>query len=517
MNRIAYVEDSLEKDHMELHKSLIILGDDIIFNENNWICNRIKKGKCEKNKDFTIYFNNVPTKYLELVKYYAIIRAKHKKSITTIIGDVARIKVFLNFFNDKFRELNLANINEIISNKFKIYLDNVYDNPSSKYSIWESTKIFFNTLKGWPEINIINPFRTNPYEKVEKLDDKLIPEYIANKLDVIFLDERIPLYQRLMYWILRLIPSRVGGVCDMEIECLKPFNGHHVIFIPNNKGDEGYKENPMRSIHLEYSDIGKYLIDLIREQQLVAEKLQDDIKNKNLLFTYNVASFDGNKYKKTGEILYNEQSVVSCADKGAVNRFLERICTVFDIRDNNGNLYLVNSHQFRHNGITDRIQMGFTPEQIRFMTDHGDYGSIFDSYNHMDLRPKALQEFQKKVIDKRNSENKPIYFRGRILNLEDTVAERILKNVRAHKVRGGLCSDITNCRSKVFACLDCEYQIDDVEDLPYFEEQVVLWQEKMNKFKDYPDMYKIAKYNYKLHLQHKNNIISYLTEVVEHA
>jgi hypothetical protein len=294
MNKYIYVEDSFEESRLNLRQSLFILGEDVIFEKNTWICNRKKKGEHNKRKHYTIYFNKIPKYYVELVKYYVIVRAKNRKAISTISKDVTHVSKFLKFIVEEYGEISLVNLNNIITNQFKLHLDSLYKNEQTKYSAWESVRAFFKTLNGWTEIPNINPLRLNPFQKVSNFD-KLIPEDIATKLDIVFLDKRIPLYQRLMYWILRLIPSRVNAVCGMEIDCLKPFNGHYVIFIPNNKEDDGYKEHSIRSIHIEYDDIGKHLIDLIREQQIVANQLQINEENGNLLFKYRVASFDGNR------------------------------------------------------------------------------------------------------------------------------------------------------------------------------------------------------------------------------
>lgn len=45
---------------------------------------------------------------------------------------------------------------------------------------------------------------------------------------------------------------------------------------------------------------------------------------------------------------------------------------------------------------------------------------------------------------------------------------------------------ITGCKSDMWNCLDCKRFIPDREQLPYFREQVLAWQTKAEKFKDYP-------------------------------
>ncbi|MBU3154471.1 hypothetical protein [Clostridium estertheticum] len=123
-------------------------------------------------------------------------------------------------------------------------------------------------------------------------------------MDIAFKDGCIPLHQRLMYWLLRCIPSRVNEICAMNIDCIKPFDGHFVIFIPTTKADGGYKEPEMRHIHIGDVGMGKYILDLIKKQQKIAKKLQKDINAKNLLFTYYGTKLSAIKYDKTGEIVF---------------------------------------------------------------------------------------------------------------------------------------------------------------------------------------------------------------------
>ena len=77
-------------------------------------------------------------------------------------------------------------------------------------------------------------------------------------------------------------------------------------------------------------------------------------------------------------------------------QIIHSICHRYGIWDEMGNVYVVTSHQFRHNGITDHLAAGFTAAQIAEITGH-----------HGD----------------------------------------VMKNLRTHRVRGGICSDITNCKS----------------------------------------------------------------------
>ena len=162
-------------------------------------------------------------------------------------------------------------------------------------------------------------------------------------------------------------------------------------------------------------------------------------------------------------------------------------------------VYALTTHQFRHNGITDRLEAGFTLPQIADMTGHHGDAMLFGSYAHLDLKPKTLVQKQKYVLNEQeNSENPFIMFGGRILNMEEQLEKRLLKNIRAHRVRGGICGDITGCRSDMWNCLDCKHFIPDREQLPYFREQVLSWQSKAEKFNDYPMIYNNALRNAEL-------------------
>lgn len=224
------------------------------------------------------------------------------------------------------------------------------------------------------------------------------------------------------------------------------------------------------------------MIELIREQQALAKSLQPFMNEnkKDALFTYQV------KYTlKNGTT--TSMSRYQTVQWGYVSYNFKNICEKYNICDENSEIYQLTSHQFRHNGITDRLEAGLTLPQIADMTGHHGDAMLFGSYAHLDLKPKTLVQKQKYVLNEQeNSENPYVMFGGRILNMEEQLEKRLLNNIRAHRVRGGVCGDITGCKSDMWNCLDCKHFIPDKEQLPYFREQVLSWQTKAEKFKDYP-------------------------------
>ena len=110
-----------------------------------------------------------------------------------------------------------------------------------------------------------------------------------------------------------------------------------------------------------------------------------------------------------------------------------------------------------------------------------------NSYNHLDLMPETIIKKQKYVLQETGGqENRYILFGGRILNMDEQLENRLLRNLRAHKVRGGICSDITGCKSDMWNCLDCKFFVPDADQLDYYKEQAALWRDKSVRFSDFP-------------------------------
>lgn len=455
------------------------LGTSICFDDDTWVCDKRIRSFAENPHAVSIYFSTIHVKYRTVVKYFAVIRLLNGKGIRGVKRNVLDLVSFFNFLPE---EILLPEINITTASQYKILLDNSPQTSRTRYAKWSAVGVFLRTMNGWNGEYIKNPFANNPYDGHEKLDYKYIPEDVVNQLDPVFMRDEIDLTIKCIYWILRLIPSRIGEVQGMKIDCLKPYNEHFCLFIPTWKQNGGNKEPVQRVIHIEDTRIGGYLIGLIREQQEMAKSLQPFMSDnkKDALFTY-----QRKHVLKNGRItLVRRYHTVQW---GYVSYNFKNICEKYNIRNEDGEIYMLTSHQFRHNGITDRLEAGFTLPQIADMTGHHGDAMLFGSYAHLNLKPETLVQKQKYVLDEEeNIENPYVKFGGRILNMEEQLEKRLLKNIRAHRVRGGICGDITGCKSDMWNCLDCKHFIPDREQLPYFREQVLLWQTKAEKFKDYP-------------------------------
>lgn len=456
------------------------LSDDISFEDDIWRCEKRLKNVSHNRTHVSISFRKVPEKYKEMVKYFALIRLINGVSVYTMICRTRNIGIFLRFLDGA----ELSEIDVFTASRFKTFLDSENYTERTRYTIWQAIGIFLSAMNGYDGVSFRNPFYKNYYEIGGTLNYKYIPDNVAKQLDRTFMDESIPLHLRAVYWILRLIPSRISEILGMKIDCLKPFDGHFCLNIPTWKQNGGYKEPIIRIIHINDEGIGGYLLALIRAQQKIALSYQGlVIKGKeDALFTHRQI-----KRYKDGRVNY--MNVYWPLTYTQVYDNFKKICKDFNIRDDIGNIYNITTHQFRHNGITDRLRAGFTLAQIAEMTGHHGSAMIYGSYAHLDLFPEGLTDPRQYFAAKQQEDNPYIMFGGKILNMDAITESRLMRNIRSHRVPGGICIDVTHCKNDMWNCLECNRFIPEKEQLSYFEEQSCAWSEKAKKFRNDAIMY----------------------------
>jgi integrase len=466
---LKYYEVYSEHEKRRYRDFLLSLSDDIRFDDDIWICLKRLRGAHETPCNVSIYFTNTPAEYKYMTKYYAILLLIQGKSVSSVHREVYSVNHFLRFMEDD----DICKINVLTASRFKEYLDSKGIAEATRAKAWSDAGRFLTLMNGYDDMTLKNPLGDNIYQYERLHDNKYIAEHIAKQLDRAFKNGKIPLHIRCVYWLLRLIPSRISEILGMNIDCVKPFDGHFCIFIPTWKQSGGYREPIMRVIHVNDKGMGGYLLALLREQQKTSLIYQEYINDgkKGSLFTYR-------RQKKNTAI--NRYSV---ATRICISNNFKKICGDYGIKDEYGDNYCVASHQFRHNGITDRLRAGFTLPQIAEMTGHHGTAMIYASYAHMNLFPETLIEPNLYENQSQDDEKPYILFGGKILNMDAVNESRLLRNLRAHRVPGGICSDVTRCESGMWGCLSCEQFIPEKEQLPYFEEQVSAWKEKAELFK----------------------------------
>ncbi len=506
-SRAVLIKEDYNTDMKHQSQRLLpSLGTGINFDDDIWFCDKLKRSPSQLTCHCTIYFSNVPERFKEIVKYFVLKRFEDGRSFECISSGIRHINTFLIFLTEKYPGLELEFIDRGIILEYKNYVEQSKWQQSTKEYKWGTLNVFFDTLKGWDELPTKNPtVKANPFSRDEskKYDYKYIPEFVLKQLDDIFRYKELPLYQKTIYWIMRSFPSRVSEVVGVQLDCLKPFNGNWVLFLPSWKQNGGYILPELRTLHMKYEGHCKYLIDLIRAQQKDSESLQDRLEQekRGMLFTYEEARINVSKYKKAGIVTYDTPNVLHIANKEIVSRLLTNVSKYFGVKDENGSPYIITSHQLRHNGITDRLYEGFSPVEIKYMTAQKSDTMILEAYNHMNLMPDKLASKQALVHAKsqQTDNSARVYFKGRILNLDEQVEKRLLKNLRTHRLKHGICSDVTSCQNdKRYECLSCKHFVPDANDLEYFENEVLQWERRADIYKTHPFKLENALYNLKL-------------------
>lgn len=465
------------------------------FEENTWVLDKFKiKGL--RLSVCTIYFNNIPDPYIEISKYFVLQRLSKRISVRTVNVQITNLKRFWNFLMSEFPNIELCNIDKRVILAYQDYLEkDTKVKKSTKECYWTAISVFFKEMSCYTATppNIVssyNPFMRTAQDRL--LASKYIPLDVINQLDKVFYNENIPLSTRTCYWICRLIPSRINEVLTIPIECIRQYGDQYTLTLHMYKQNGGYITPEKRLIGFKNEGMGAYLLNLIKEQQKAAYSLQDYTLEKDLLFTYTKAKHTGQGFEPYKISTNNTSNLVV----SSFARQLRKIIKLYNIKDSNGELYKLSSHQLRHNAITDRIYEGFTLLEVKDLTHHKTTAMIVGSYLHPD-KEKIIEG-----IRKVNNQSEDEMFRGKVISDNIRMLERIKNMPRSHSLgRLGVCSDITGCKNDMYECLACDFFIPNIDELELFEEQVQQWKKKIERFKNNEYIRQNAEYNLKLNQQ----------------
>lgn len=447
------------------------------FSDNIWVIDLRSK----RRRD-SLYFSGIPVKFRDIVKEYSLLRLMHLKAAKTVATNITNIRSFLVWLIKRYPDYSLKHVTRKTIDEYQVFLErNDSISKSHKENIWGSIKNFFKMMQNrsdFPDRILMK--KGNPFSRTiedRKKAEKYIPEDVATQFDAIFKNEQIPLHIKVCYWICRLIPSRIGEIIPLPIDCLREYEEDYILTLYMYKQNGGYYEPEKRMIRIKYSDMGKYLVDLIMQQQKEALKLQDycqEEKKDRLLISHRIIRYRG----ENGNILYKNGKNLFALTEGNFRKWLTKCAEDYSITDENGQPFRLTSHQFRHNAITDRIYENFNLLEIKDMTHHKTTAMIEQSYVH--AKEPELQKMANAI-----SSDEEKAFPGRIIT-KAIRFERILKMPRAQRIGNmGVCSDSSGCSSDMYDCLVCSYFVPCIEDLEEFvkqkeklEEQIVLYKEK---------------------------------------
>lgn len=497
------VLQSIDKKYIQKNMDNMLkeLGGNINFCDNTWLCNNATNTP-SIDSNIKIYFNSIPEKYREYVKYYVLLS---NNKLSTRKSDVQNIGVFLRYIKEYENYINLININQALIMRYRKYLDEKYSVQTTKVKKMNVLVNFFSELEGWEDMPKDNPVnkRIHLYKR-KKSDNELktryIPKNVMDKIDKLFFSEEIPVHFRLFYWICRLYPSRSSEISSLPIDCIKKVGDKYVFFKNEEKSSNEIGDSNLITIYIKYDDMGKYLIELYTKQKEMAKRLSTftDERFHGQLFLYRPI------YGKSREGKLQKRV---CLVSGTIfNKYLQDICKKKGIDKEIKDGVQLCTHSLRHNGITDRLYENFSTVHIRDLTGQKTDKEVIQNYHHrqkdkieeLEIGMSKERFFRENnIIDekvKSKSElqrNKPInskiIFRGRIMNLDKNREERILSNKKAYQIGFsdktiGICTDIVSCKSGVFNCLKCNDFAPDSNEINFFRNQLIEWTEKAEYF-----------------------------------
>jgi len=491
-------------NHTKKLKDLLIgrisQAGDFSFTDDSWYYSKKHKDSLPKGS-YTITFYQVPSQYRDWVKYYALLC---DSSTSHIAKKCLCIASFLKFIDSFYPELSLDKISRNHVNAFEYELKLSKGSTNKKQGTYAAIQDFFMKLSDFDEMpNIlptkdINPFR----QEHKKQNEKLLPKKVLYKWDRAMKDEKlnISLEFRTLYWLIRSFPNRITEILSMKRDCLKSFYSEYVIRIPTFKQNGGYERAEPKTIPVIYNGHGKYVIDLVKKLQLQTEQFLASFSvppdvNKDYLFVVRYWGF-ANDNGGIG-IRFDPRYKHRVTNwKGVkVNKLLEQLALILDIHDDNGEVIIPTTHQFRHNAVTDRLYtVGYTTEQVRRLTGHKNE-AMTKSYTHQLVEQHKAIHLS--ISGLRNPKDSPVEFRGKILNLDDRTTKQLSKDSRRYltwEVNGkkgvGICSDISGCNPKGtsvhFECYACDWFVPKLEYYDDYKLEYAYWREMVGRTAEDP-------------------------------
>lgn len=377
------------------------LGHEGSFYDDIWIYKNHANYKVSSEDRFKLSFGKIPTQFKEITKFFILRRIQAAGTMNRVIFEIAN---FFNFIINKFGIVDLKELDYFMLEDYKIEVEGMHIEVKSIRGYWRTLVKFFSIMSDFEEVpNVILPNSPN-YEMLKRRNAKLVelevdsmpPKEFYMDLDRVFIKykDAIPIYIQSIYWTLRLIPSRINEVCDMDIyKTLRSVNNEIKITIPVTKTSTHINIKEKIISLTGKSEAEKFLTELIEKQREVSISLQSEVKEKKLTegLLYTVKKICGINTKLFEQINYSKV-LVGRVRPNDFNKWLRKIVKladtltdklgnkIYNFRNEQNELYHISSHDFRHEGITSRIDYGFLTHEVMFLSGLATEGTIFEYY-----------------------------------------------------------------------------------------------------------------------------------------
>jgi hypothetical protein len=141
-SNIENINEVSDSNLIEMNKQQLLkrLGDNIEFEDNTWVCDKLKDSVAKPHSYYTLYFNCIPEEYRRLVKYFALME---NIRLLTLRNEINNLSHFFSYLKNECDSLDIKNTNKMILNNFEIYLNRTSLSKKTKNAIWHNTYKFF--------------------------------------------------------------------------------------------------------------------------------------------------------------------------------------------------------------------------------------------------------------------------------------------------------------------------------------------------------------------------------------
>lgn len=303
--------------------------------------------------------------------------------ISKLYRDISRFKAF-----NKFTTTNgIKSFKEITNNGvdlFVSYLRTTISETTNKPLSYESQKVYLDTVKNiirWGQLYMPNEvpkteiFTGNEYVGFNrKLKIDFIPDEVLEQINNALKNEENP-YIKYGIIVLQSTGMRIGDMLKLTTDSVKPhlISGYTLTWYDH----KNRKERQPMPIPNECAIAVEKLIEHTKEL-----RKQADDSIKDYLFIHRVSNG-----KNAGEIML--------LNNVRINDWLNVFIKNNDIRNTNGELYNLKSHQFRRTLATDMLSKGTDLKAIQEVLGHS--SPMTTKQHYADIKDKERSELFKNI------------------------------------------------------------------------------------------------------------------------
>ncbi|OWZ84288.1 hypothetical protein [Natranaerobius trueperi] len=515
--------DKLGKEGLKLKLSEII-GHEGFFSDDVWICKNYDGYNGYNKKEYSLSFLSTPNSFREILKLFIL--RNSGRSHSTYKNYISMMNQFLKFSIKNFSLKSLRDVSYYLLEEYKAHLIKKDLVKGRKEHLWRILKQFFGTMSVFPEVPKIQ-FPPDPDFKEKEnpeIVDNIDPD-VFREIDKVFVDytNSLPTHVQLIYWILRLIPSRINEVLEMKIEtCLRTTGDKYIVTIPVPKNSPLYKIKTKMIYLTGKSAVEEHLLNLFNKQIKISKGLQSELIGKGpsgFLFTAHRVNGHSTIKKTVYSMTYVEKysdesfnSFLKTLIKNASKVMDESNAPKYKLLHNiveaerEGTNHRITSHKLRGEGISDRLDNGFKIQDVMFLSGLNSANTIWDSY-YQSSPDRSVQPSEPIFKTDGPNTNDEVMIKISDINFEGvsdssfqgTVVDDILLELNQEIYRqmpivtssgvllGNCAGDYYKCKKikNELQCLECDFcKNEDPETVTYLEKAIERFKSDIEFFKD---------------------------------